>query len=138
MRLETIQLDLPALAGAFSRRLHDAGVPVTAERAAAFARALTLTRPVARRRLYWVARGVFVTERSQVRAFDRVFRDVFGSVTGEAAHEAPAADEDLRTEPAPADDRPPDPGSAPPPRPPKHDAPDFGRSSPASGAGGDA
>jgi uncharacterized protein with von Willebrand factor type A (vWA) domain len=136
MRVETIELDLPALAGAFSRRLHDAGLPVTAERAAAFARGLTLTRPVARRRLYWVARGVFVTERSQVRVFDLVFRKVFGSVVGGAAVEATAADEDLRTEPAPADDRPPDPGS-PPPRPPNHDAPDFGLSSLASGEGGD-
>ena len=88
MRVETIQLDLPAVAGAFARRLHDAGVPVTAERAAGFARALTLTRPVSRRRLYWTARGVFVTERSQVRAFDRVFREVFGSVVGPRAPRA--------------------------------------------------
>jgi uncharacterized protein with von Willebrand factor type A (vWA) domain len=127
MRVETIHLDLPALAGAFSRRLHDAGLPVTAERASAFARALTLTRPVSRRRLYWTARGVFVTERSQVRAFDRVFREVFGSVVGgaPAAAEVPA-DEDVRTEPAPADDRAPDPAPATTTA---HDAPDFGLSS---------
>ncbi len=77
--VETVDLDLPPLAGAFGRRLHEAGVPVTAERSAAFARALALTRPVARRRLYWTARGVFVSDRSQVRAFDAVFRRVFGS-----------------------------------------------------------
>ena len=52
MKVETIHLDLPALAGAFSRRLRDAGLPVTAERAAAFAHALALTGPVSRRRLY--------------------------------------------------------------------------------------
>ncbi|HEY1592423.1 MAG TPA: VWA domain-containing protein [Solirubrobacteraceae bacterium] len=136
MRVDTVHLDLPALAGGFARRLHDAGLPVTAERAAAFARALTLTRPVSRRRLYWTARGVFVTERSQVRVFDRVFRDVFGSVVGgaRAAPEA-QADEVADTESAPADDRPPDLGS--PPRPPNHDAPDFGLSSLASGEAGD-
>ena len=37
-RVGTLGLDLPAVAGAFGRRLHDAGVPVTAERAAWFAR----------------------------------------------------------------------------------------------------
>ena len=40
-RVRTAHLDLPALAGAFSRRLRDAGVPVTAERAARFAHAVT-------------------------------------------------------------------------------------------------
>ena len=79
-RVETIVLDLPPLAGALSRRLHDAGVPVTPERAADFARALGLTRPVSRRRLYAVARAVFVTDPSQGAAFDRVFRDVFGAL----------------------------------------------------------
>jgi uncharacterized protein with von Willebrand factor type A (vWA) domain len=77
-RVETVQLDLPALAGAFGRRLHDAGVPVTAERSAHFAAALALVRPVARRRLYWTARAVFVSDPSQVRPFDTVFRAVFG------------------------------------------------------------
>ncbi len=36
-RVQTEWLDLPALVGAFSRRLHEAGVPSTAERAAHFA-----------------------------------------------------------------------------------------------------
>ncbi len=82
---ETLELDLPPLAGALSRRLHDAGVPVTPERPAAFARALTLVRPLSRRRLYWTARGVFVSDRSQVAAFDSVFFSVFGT---EAADES--------------------------------------------------
>jgi uncharacterized protein with von Willebrand factor type A (vWA) domain len=99
--VETVVLDLPPLAGALSRRLHDAGVPVTPSRSAAFARALTLTRPAARRRLYWTARAVFVSDPSQVAAFDRVFREVFGAdpqrsssgdeTTG-AADERPSSD----------------------------------------------
>jgi uncharacterized protein len=76
--VRTLHLDLPAFAGAFSRRLHEAGLPTTAERAARFAQALELVRPVSKRRLYWTARGVLVTDQTQVRAFDRVFASVFG------------------------------------------------------------
>jgi uncharacterized protein with von Willebrand factor type A (vWA) domain len=79
LRLETVALDLPALVGAFSRRLHEAGVPLTAERAAQLARGLALTEPIARRRLYFAARAVVVTDRTQRPAFDRVFEEVFGS-----------------------------------------------------------
>jgi uncharacterized protein len=89
-RVETIVLDLPPLAGALSRRLHDAGVPVTPERAADFARALALTRPVSRRRLYAVARAVFVTDPSQGRAFDRVFAEIFGALDPPAPGDEPA------------------------------------------------
>jgi uncharacterized protein len=93
--VETVELDLPALVGAFSRRLHEAGVPVSAERAARFAQALTLVKPIARRRLYWTARAVFVSDLGQLRAFDSVFAEVFG-----AAAPAPAlATEDLRVVP---------------------------------------
>jgi uncharacterized protein len=76
--VQTIHLDLPALAGAFSRRLRDAGVPITAERAARFAHALTLVKPVSRRRLYWTARAVLVSDSAQLKAFDSVFSSVFG------------------------------------------------------------
>jgi uncharacterized protein with von Willebrand factor type A (vWA) domain len=75
--VQTAELDLPALAGAFGRRLHAAGLPVTAERSARFASALTVVRPVSRRRLYWTARAVFVSDHGQVRIFDRVFAEVF-------------------------------------------------------------
>ncbi len=51
---------------------------MTPERPVAFARALTLVRPVSRRRLYWTARGVFVSDQAQIPAFDRVFFSVFG------------------------------------------------------------
>jgi uncharacterized protein with von Willebrand factor type A (vWA) domain len=76
--VETIELDLPALAGAFSQRLRSAGLPTSADRAASFAHALALVRPITRRRLYWTARAVFVSDRAQVNAFDAVFRAVFG------------------------------------------------------------
>jgi uncharacterized protein len=100
--VETIQLDLPPLAGALSRRLHERGVPVTPVASADFARALTLVRPVSRRRLYWTARAVFVSDPGQVKAFDAVFASVFGG--------HPQAEEFDPEEPhavaAPSDDRP--------------------------------
>jgi hypothetical protein len=77
--VETIHLDLPPFVGGFSRLLHDAGLPITPARSADFASALTLVNPITRRRLYWTARGVFVTDPAQVRAFDAVFFSVFGS-----------------------------------------------------------
>jgi len=76
--VETIELNLPALAAAFARRLLAAGLPVTPAHAIELARALDLVRPVARRRLYWTARAIFVTDPTQVRAFDAVFASVFG------------------------------------------------------------
>jgi uncharacterized protein len=105
-RVETIELDLPPFVGAFSRRLYDAGVPITPARTAEFARALTLVKPISRRRLYWTARGVFVTDPSQLNAFDRVFLEVFGSRLDD---EEPFEPEDA-TEPDP-DTRHPTPGT---------------------------
>ena len=102
-RVRTLALDLPAVAGAFGRQLHDAGVPVTAERAGWFAQALAVVEPISRRRLYWTARAAFVSDRMQVPAFDDVFFSVFGAAPVEDASErVPALDE---TEPAPADER---------------------------------
>jgi uncharacterized protein with von Willebrand factor type A (vWA) domain len=91
--VRTLHLDLPALAGALARRLHEAGVPVTPERAARFAEALRVVRPVSRRRLYWTARATFVTDASQFKAFDAVFAAVFGGREG-ADHEPGREDED--------------------------------------------
>ena len=81
--VETIELDLPPLAAALARRLHEAGMPMTPDRAAGFARALGLVRPVSRRRLYWTARSVFVSDQAQVAIFDRVFAEVFGERAAE-------------------------------------------------------
>jgi hypothetical protein len=92
--VETIVLDLPAVVGALSGRLAAAGVPVTPDRSAALARSLTVVRPVARRRLYWTARAVLVSDPTQVAAFDAVFAEVFGD--GGAGDEEPEPD-DQRT-----------------------------------------
>jgi uncharacterized protein with von Willebrand factor type A (vWA) domain len=91
--VRTLHLDLPALAGAFGRRLHEAGVPVTAERSARFANALALVKPESRRRLYWTARAVFVTDASQLKGFNAVFASVFGGRGERFEHEP----DDLRT-----------------------------------------
>jgi uncharacterized protein with von Willebrand factor type A (vWA) domain len=100
--VETVTLDLPAVAGAFARRLHDAGVPVTADRAARFAQALRLVEPVSRRRLYWTARAALVSDSSQAAAFDAVFFAVFGS-----SMDGPPLDTaDLRQVLTPPDERP--------------------------------
>ncbi len=108
MRVQTIELPLPATAAAFGRRLRHAGLPVGPERAARFADALAVVAPVSRRRLYWTTRAVFVSDRSQVEAFDRVFSAVFGSLrTPEPPKPVPDAEP---TEPAPPE------SSAPPAR----------------------
>ena len=67
---------------------------MTPDRAVGFARALALTRPVSRRRLYWTARSVFVSDQAQVAAFDRVFAEVFGqrAVEGEPPEDVSGAD----------------------------------------------
>ena len=70
-------VDLPSLAAALGRRLRRAGLPATPERAARFARALSLAPPRTRTRIYWTARAVFVSSREEVEAFDRVFAAVF-------------------------------------------------------------
>jgi uncharacterized protein len=101
-QIETVHLDLPAVSGAFGRRLHDAGIPVTAERSARFARALRLVDPRVRRRLYWTARAVFVSDPSQVRVFNTVFADVFGASATEPAQAPP----DAELVATPADERP--------------------------------
>jgi uncharacterized protein with von Willebrand factor type A (vWA) domain len=100
IRAATVELDLPALAARFGRRLADVGIPVTPDRSARFADALAVVRPLARRRLYWTARATLVSDPSQVRAFDAVFREVFGS----RADHAPL-DPDAPRAPAPADVR---------------------------------
>ena len=104
--VDTIELDLPPLAGAFSRRLREAGVPVTPDGGVTFARALTLTRPLSRRRLYATARAVYVTDQSHMNAFDAVFAEVFGGVHPRRS------DEHADSAPASSDERPPTDASA--------------------------
>jgi uncharacterized protein len=100
--VRTIHLDLPALAGAFSRRLREAGVPITAERGARFAQALALVKPISRRRLYWTARAVLVSDSAQVKAFDAVFSSVFGTREPAAEFEPDELETAPAAEPSPA------------------------------------
>ena len=109
--VETIDLDLPPLVATFGRRLHERGVTVTPARSADFARALTLVCPITRRRLYWTARAVFVSDPAEVKAFDAVFFLIFGGgeEIGAEKPETVAAPTDER----PATDRSSREGSAP-------------------------
>jgi uncharacterized protein with von Willebrand factor type A (vWA) domain len=100
--VRTLTLDLPPLVAGFGRRLHDAGVPVSAERATRLAVALEVVRPLTRRRLYWTARSVLVSDQTQVRAFDAVFAQVFGS----GATGTESLTDDVYLEPTLADERP--------------------------------
>ncbi|MGI8410936.1 MAG: vWA domain-containing protein [Solirubrobacteraceae bacterium] len=100
--VETVNLDLPALVGALSQRLRDAGLPMTPERSARLARALRLVKPITRRRLYWTARAVVVSDAAQVKGFDAVFFAVFGGGHIREDFEP----EDLQTLPAPPEDGP--------------------------------
>ena len=75
---------------------------MTPARSADLARALALVRPVSRRRLYWTARAVLVTDRTHVAPFDEVFRSIFGDREREDAFEP----DELQTAAAAADERP--------------------------------
>jgi uncharacterized protein with von Willebrand factor type A (vWA) domain len=123
--VEQVELDLPGLVAAFGRRLHEAGLPVSAERSARFAQALKLVAPVARRRLYWTARAVFVSDPAQVPAFDVVFAEVFGgrspaaAIPPQDARQVPSAPDQRPEADLPAgfgEDRPPEGWSAGPSR----------------------
>jgi uncharacterized protein with von Willebrand factor type A (vWA) domain len=100
--VETIHVDLPGLAAKLNRRLYEAGLPTTAERSVSFANALKLVNPITRRRLYWTARAVFVSDKAQVNTFEAVFFGVFGSGTAEPRGNLEAA----CSSPAPLDERP--------------------------------
>jgi uncharacterized protein with von Willebrand factor type A (vWA) domain len=100
--VETIELDLPPLVGALSRRLRDRGLPITPGRTVELTRALTLVRPITRRHLYWTTRAVLVSDQAQVPAFDAVFFSIFGD-RSEVEDVAP---EETRTAPAPPEERP--------------------------------
>jgi hypothetical protein len=64
---------------------------------------LTLVRPESRRRLYWTARAIYVSDPSQVPAFDAVFFSVFGGRPERAERTV----EDTRPADEPRDDLPP-------------------------------
>jgi uncharacterized protein with von Willebrand factor type A (vWA) domain len=103
--------DLAAVAAGFGRAVHDAGIPCSPERSVRFARALDLTRPTSRTRLYWTARCVFVSEHAHVDAFDAVFARVFDGLEDPAGPRGDQAAPAL--EGAAAGGRPPVPGTQP-------------------------
>ena len=119
-RVEPMDLDLPAVVGAFSQRLHEAGMPVTPSQTQAYALALGLTKPESRRRLYWTTRAIFVTGFIQLPTFDRVFREVFGSSAKSDSEDDP----EVELEPAAKDESE------------KDDAPEEDEDLPDSGQGG--
>src|SRR4051794_15397836 len=65
---------------------------MTPDRSAAFARALGLVRPVSRRRLYWTARSVLLSDQAHAAAFDRVFAEVFGQREGDPPEDVSGAE----------------------------------------------
>jgi uncharacterized protein with von Willebrand factor type A (vWA) domain len=70
-------VDTAAFATRLGRKLHAAGLAVTPERSARFARALELHPPVDREALYWDARLSFVASHADLATFDGVFSAVF-------------------------------------------------------------
>jgi uncharacterized protein len=71
--------DLATLSAGFTTTLRAAGVPVSPERGSRFAQAVVVVRPTTTTELYWTARVTLTSDRSQLDAFDRVFRAVFSS-----------------------------------------------------------
>ncbi len=61
----------------FGHRLHEAGVPVTPERAARFARAISAAQPDSLADVYWLGRTTLLSGRSQIEVYDRLFDHVF-------------------------------------------------------------
>jgi uncharacterized protein len=84
--------DLPELAAAFAAALHDAGIPVGADRAARFARAVTVLAPSTIRELWHCALATLVSDPNQVPEFGVVFRSVFEVPADPADHRGQAGD----------------------------------------------
>ena len=77
-------LDLPSVASALGRALHDAGIPTTPDRSVRFARALRVAPPATRRALYLTARTVFISGHEQLPEFERVFAAIFDGLADPA------------------------------------------------------
>lgn len=69
--------DLAVIAASFGHLLHEAGVPVTPERSARFGAAISLAEPIEVTDLYWLGRVTLLSDREQVEAYDRAFRQIF-------------------------------------------------------------
>lgn len=77
---------MPALATALGQRLRAAGLPVTPDRSAGFAKAIVLVAPRTRNELYWTARATFISSEAQIQVFNRVFAAVFDSALEQDEH----------------------------------------------------
>lgn len=69
--------DLSAVAAAFGSALHDAGVPATPERAALFARTVTMSDTSRIDDVYWLGRISFVSSHEQIPVYDALFTEYF-------------------------------------------------------------
>jgi len=83
---------LPELAAAFTAALHDAGLPMGADRAARFAGAVAVLAPSTTRELRHCALATLVSDPDQVPTFDTVFRAVFESPAIPAGQRGQAGD----------------------------------------------
>lgn len=68
---------LGQIAATFGHRLHEAGVPVTPQRSARFADALSLAVPTAMEEVYWLGRVTLVAGPEQFEVYDQVFHESF-------------------------------------------------------------
>ena len=72
--------DLAAVVAAFGHVLHLAGIAVTPERSARFARAVLLADPATLTELAALGRTTLLSSREQIEVFDRVFAQVFRGI----------------------------------------------------------
>ena len=93
--------DLATIAARFAGLLRDAGVPASQERSVRFAAAVDIAHPRTLRELYWLARVTLVDDHTQLDAFDRVFRWLFGGFEDVADRRG-----DLVAPPIPTEHRP--------------------------------
>lgn len=82
--MTTAGADLAEVAARFGHLLHGAGVPVTPERAARLASAISVSFPRENSELYWLARVTLLSDHSQIEIFDRIFSEVFGGIVDPA------------------------------------------------------
>jgi len=99
--------DLPAIVAAFGHVLHQAGVPVTPERSARFARAVALAEPATLTELAALGRTTLLSSHEQIEVFDRVFAQVFRGILDYAEFRSDSAETPPLASSLPQDDAPP-------------------------------
>jgi uncharacterized protein len=99
--------DLPAIVAAFGHVLHQAGVPVTPERSARFARAVVLAEPATLTELAALGRTTLLSSHEQIEVFDRVFAQVFRGIVDYAEFRSDSAEAPPPSSSLPQDDAPP-------------------------------